>query len=237
MASFTSSPESFDESQWDPFGDDVTSQQQVQHSDQLGFCQLSEWDEEKTYNEQPPTCLHYSMEWKLRVNSREVSTETEQDLVLEPASYWRLFLKSKLEEIVLRKIPAKKRDLKSEDIKVVMTVLRQRLESPVTRNFEETNIDWSIVETQLRNWGHLFLAGKKLRVTISFNYNYVETSQSSAVSRGIIQRGSATRRRLTELSTQLDMEEELTGRPAIWKDVYEIMRCPGAPCDKGPHLV
>jgi len=55
------------------------------------------------------------------------------------------------------------------------------------------------------------------------------------VSRSIIQRGSTTRRRLTELSIQLDIGGELTGRPAIWKEVYEVMRCPGPPCDKGPH--
>jgi hypothetical protein len=90
--------------------------------DQLGFCQLSDWDEEKTYNEQPPTCVHYSIEWKLRINNREVSKETEQDLVLAPALYWRLFLKSKLEEVVLCKIRSKKRDLQAEDTKIVITV-------------------------------------------------------------------------------------------------------------------
>jgi hypothetical protein len=98
MASFPSSPESFDSGQWDPFEDTISSSQQTQHTEQLGFCQLSDWDEGKRYNEHPPTCLHYSIEWKLRINNREVSKETEQDLVLAPVSYWRLFLKSKLEE-------------------------------------------------------------------------------------------------------------------------------------------
>lgn len=125
------------------------------------------------------------MEWKLRINNREVSKETEQDLVLALASYWRLFLKSKLEEVVLRKIRTKKRDLKSEDTKIVMTVTQQRSEPPLTKSFDETNIDWSVVETQLIAWGYLFLAGKKLRVTILFNYNYVETGQPSAASRNI----------------------------------------------------
>ncbi|MCJ1284329.1 hypothetical protein MMC26_003660 [Xylographa opegraphella] len=235
MASILSSPESFDDGQWDPFEDDIPSQQQTQQADQLGFCQLSDWDEGKTYNEHPPTCLHYSMEWKLRINNREVSKETEQDLVLAPASYWRLFLKSKLEEVVLHKIRTKKRDMKSEDTKIVMTVTQQRSEPPLTKSFDEINIDWSVVETQLITWGYLFLAGKKLRVTISFNYNYVEAGQPSATSKNINQRGSTTQRMLTELNTELDIDEGLTGRPAIWKAVYETMRCPGSPCDKGPH--
>jgi hypothetical protein len=42
----------------------------------------------------------------------------------------------------------------------------------------------------LEDWGYLFLAGKKLRVTISFNYNYVETGQLSAILRSINQRSS-----------------------------------------------
>jgi hypothetical protein len=175
MASFPSSPGSSDNGQWDPFEDDSSSQQQTQHADQLGFCQLSDWDEGKTYNEHLLTCLYYSMEWKLRINNREVSKETEQDLVLVPASYWHLFLKSKLEEVVLCKIRTKKQDLKSEDTKIVITVIQQRSEPPLTKSFDETNIDWLVVETQLIAWGYLFLAGKKLRVTILFNYNYVET--------------------------------------------------------------
>jgi hypothetical protein len=140
-----------------------------------------------------------------------------------------------LRRVVLRKIRAKKRDLKSEDTKIVMTVTQQRSEPPLTKSFDETNIDWSVVETQLITWGYLFLAGKKLRVTISFNYNYIETGQPSATSRSVNQRSSTTQRMLTELNTQLSVDEDLTGQPATWRDVYKTMRCPGPPCDKGPH--
>lgn len=54
---------------------------------QLGFCQLSDWDKGKTYNEHTPIYLHYSMEWKLGINNRHVSKEIEQNLVLTPAAY------------------------------------------------------------------------------------------------------------------------------------------------------
>ena len=45
----------------------------------------------------------------------------------------------------------------------------------LTKSFHETTIDWSEIEAQLIKWGELFLAGKKLRVNISFNY--IETGQ------------------------------------------------------------
>lgn len=107
-----------------------------------------------------------------------------------PASYWRLFLRSKLEEVVLGKIRAKKRDLKSEDTKIVMIVTQQRSEPPPsTIVLMKKKIDWSVEETQLLTLEYLFLAGKKLRATILFNYNYVEKGQPSTMSRSIKSKG------------------------------------------------
>ncbi|KAG4427670.1 hypothetical protein IFR05_016847 [Cadophora sp. M221] len=110
------------EDEWDPFDDESFSQQQTQQDDKLGFCQLSDWDEERTYDEDPPRYIHYSIEWNVKVNNREVSKETEQDLVLAPASYWRLFLESNLEKVLLRKMRVKNKTVKSEDTKIVVTV-------------------------------------------------------------------------------------------------------------------
>jgi hypothetical protein len=83
-----SSPFPFPESEfeWDPFDDDVQQQTQLQ-VDKLGFCQLTDWDEERTYNVDPPKYIHYSIEWRVRVNNRELSKDTEQDLVLARAAY------------------------------------------------------------------------------------------------------------------------------------------------------
>jgi len=64
--------------------------------DKLSFCKFADWDENKTYNEDPPKYIHYSMEWRVRINNREISKYTEQDLVFEPTSYWRLSLQPKL---------------------------------------------------------------------------------------------------------------------------------------------
>jgi hypothetical protein len=39
---------------------------------------------------------------------------------------------------------------------------------------------------------------------------------------------------LAERSAQLDAEEAI-GQPSILRDVYAPMRCPGLPCNIGPH--
>lgn len=69
---------------------------------------------------------------------------------------------------------------------------------------------------------------------ISFNYNYAKTQAMSL--RRADKRGwfSTTQQMLHERDIQLD-EEEATGQPSISSKVYKIMRCPGPPCNLGPH--
>jgi hypothetical protein len=40
---------------------------------------------------------------------------------------------------------------------------------------------------------------------------------------------------LTERATQLDTEEETSRQPSVWRDVYNLIHCPGPPCHLGPH--
>ncbi|KAH6667357.1 hypothetical protein B0J14DRAFT_490018, partial [Halenospora varia] len=75
---------------------------------------------------------------------------------------------------------AKKRTVESEDTKVVLKVT-QRLEDNVTKSFDKTDIDWSVIEKQLMLWADRF-PDKRLTVDISFNYNYIETGQPPATS-------------------------------------------------------
>jgi hypothetical protein len=70
---------------WDPF--EFSSQQNTQAS-KLELCQYANWSPKKTYDEDPLSYIHYSIEWKITVNNRAIMPkDTEQDLVLEPAAY------------------------------------------------------------------------------------------------------------------------------------------------------
>jgi hypothetical protein len=51
---------------------------------ELPFVQLADWSDDLTYDEHPPACIHYSIEWKLTINNRMAAKDTEQDLVLVP---------------------------------------------------------------------------------------------------------------------------------------------------------
>jgi len=63
--------------------------------DRLRFLELNEWDELNSYEEEVPSLLHYSIEWKVAVNNRVVAKDTEQDLVLVPIAYWHMVLQPK----------------------------------------------------------------------------------------------------------------------------------------------
>jgi hypothetical protein len=97
-------------------------------------CQLTDWDKEKAYNEDPLSYIHYTIEWKVTVNNRMVSKDTEQDVVLAPSAYWGLFLKPKLEKLLCKKL-AKNRPIKSEDTNVVVSVT-ERSQRDLTKRFD-----------------------------------------------------------------------------------------------------
>lgn len=40
---------------------------------------------------------------------------------------------------------------------------------------------------------------------------------------------------LDEQAIQLDAEEASLGQVSVWNEVYNIMRCPGPPCQLGPY--
>jgi hypothetical protein len=136
-------------------------QQQTQTND-LKLCQFPDWDSGRTYDDDPPIYIHYSIEWKVTLNNRTViGPDTEQDTVLAPAAYWQHFLHPKLDDFWRRK----NRSVRSEDTNVVVSVT-QRKERDLTKRFADTSIDWAVVENQLVAWGEFYRAGNKLRLKL-----------------------------------------------------------------------
>ncbi|CAN9211125.1 unnamed protein product [Alternaria alternata] len=189
-------------------GDPSSSRSEPPLSGKLKLLSLDAWNENETYDEEPPTCVHYSIEWKVTLNNKLLSRDTEPDLVLAPRFYWSLFLREKLEKLLQKKLPPSKRVA-----------------------CEGTNVVVSVTE-----WSESFRAGKKLRVDVSFNYVEIGQPAPTTSARGG-KRGypSATQQMLAERDSQVDAEEGTSSLPSVWQDVYNLMRCPGPPCSLGPH--
>jgi hypothetical protein len=219
----------------DNLGRDACSVGHVRpHLGKLELLILDEWNENETYDEQPPVCLHYSIEWKVTLNNKLLSKDTEPDLVLAPRFYWSLFLREKLEKLPQKKLPPSKR-VACEDTNIVVSVT-ERSKRDLTKRFDEMDVDWFLVERQLSQWSESFRAGRKLRVDVSFNYVEIGQPAPMAAKRAG-KRGypSSTQQMLAERDSQVDAEEGTSSQPSLWQDVYNLMRCPGPPCNLGPH--
>ena len=218
----------FYESQLNP-GEDF-SQRQTQ-SNGLQLCQLVDWDSEgeRPFDEDPSIYIHYTFQWTLKVNRRKIASDTEEGVVLEPGSYWRIFVEDKLKEL----LAAENKIFESKDTNVVIsTTARKRPD--LTKRYDNTRVDWEFIESTLVAWGEQF-PGKTLGLNLSFNF--VETGQPMTTSSVSTKRGrsSRTQRMLAGRAMQLRVEEEVSGRPAIWAEMYTKFRCPGHPCQLGPY--
>jgi hypothetical protein len=183
-----------------------------------------EQDDGGTWDGQPTNCIHYQIEWRVTLNNRVVTKDTEQNLALPPSSYWEN-LKEKAGSLLRRKI-ARDRRVRPDDTTIVVSV-KDRSQRDLTKRFESTDIDWTTVEKQLLAWAHLYHLGKKLLLQISINY----IEDSVALSSGSDKRGksSTTKKRLVERDARIDAEQS-SGQYPVWRDVYRVMRCPGPPC-------
>jgi hypothetical protein len=125
----------------DNLGRDTCSVGHVRpHPGKLELLSLDEWNENEMYDEEPPTCLHYSIEWKVTLNNKILAKDTEPDLVLAPRFYWSLFLRDKLEKLLQKKLPLSKR-VACEDTNVVVPVT-ERSKRDLTKRFDKMDVNW-----------------------------------------------------------------------------------------------
>ncbi|KIW36635.1 uncharacterized protein PV06_11147 [Exophiala oligosperma] len=198
----------------------------------LTLLQPSEWDQNKTYNDDPPICLCITIGWKVTLNGKPFRRDTEQDVVLTLASYWELFLHSKVEDAAAKK-RAQEKAMTLQGAEITVSV-KQRGERPLIKQYNETNIDWSTIEKQLIKWGEVF-PGKELRVDLSVNYKDSEDAgqqlkTSSAKRPDKRSARSATQQMRAELDAELD-DQQASGKPAIWPGVFHLFRCLLSSCN------
>jgi hypothetical protein len=133
------------------YGMDMSPRYESRQADaRLPLLQLADWSEERPYDEERPTCIHYSIEWKLTINSKGVSKDTEQNLVLAPGAFWRTALCAKLEKLLHKKMPPNK-SFKADDTNITVSVT-DRSQRDLVKCFDELAVDWNIVEKQLQAW-------------------------------------------------------------------------------------
>lgn len=145
------------------------------------------------------------------MNNKPVRKNTEQDLVLAPRYYWRLFLEPKLNELLGKKFHQKTVEL--DDTTIVISV-NHRNQPDLTLSYDKIDIDWPAVEKQLLVWGDCFRDGKKLTLNMSFNYtdssNALKSVLGSTDKRGTL---SATQRMLLQRYEEINAIKEATGQP------------------------
>ncbi|KAE9571015.1 hypothetical protein CGMCC3_g12947 [Colletotrichum fructicola] len=188
----------------------------------LPFLDYRRWAPGQSYDEQPSRLMLYTMQWKLTLNNRKAVEQTEQNLVVAPSDFWKEVLASKIAEIVA----SKKKSYETSATTIVMSVPNDRSEDKITKHFLGQQIDWTVIERQLQGWSQLLRAGKRLKVYVQLDY--VESASTGRpAGRG------ATAIGLAERTARMDAERDAAGEVDPWRRVYQLMRCPGAPCDNG----
>jgi hypothetical protein len=116
----------------------------------LPLLQLAEWDETLAYGEQPPTYVHYLIEWKVKLNNRCISKDTEPDVVLAPGAYWTKYLWSRLDKLTKKKLPSN-RTFHVDDTDITVCV-NYRGEAGLIMRSDGLDINWKMIESKPQAW-------------------------------------------------------------------------------------
>ncbi|EZF29621.1 hypothetical protein H101_06714 [Trichophyton interdigitale H6] len=202
-----------------------------QPPERLGFLPLAEWKDGDEFDAQPPQYICYTIEWKLALNHKKVGSATEKDLVVAPSEYWEDFLREALENMLQTK-RKRNQQVRPESTAIKVSV-NDRTQGNLEKFYSSTDINWIPVEAQLRKWSNLLRIGKRLTVTITFNYRQDDGGDDPLpTTRRGEKRGrvSATTTMLAERDAFIAAEEASTGQPSSWSLVYELMQCNVSSC-------
>lgn len=86
----------------------------------LGLLQLSEWDQDKSYGDDPPRYILYTMLWKVTRNGKRFARDTLADLALTPSAQWSRFTEPEIQKILQEQSRNKK--IIPQDTDVVVSV-------------------------------------------------------------------------------------------------------------------
>jgi hypothetical protein len=93
------------------------------------------------------------MEWKVKLNKRCISKDTEPDVVLAHGAYWTEFLWFKLDKLAKKKIPLN-RPFHVDDTDINVSI-NYRDEAGLTTRSNGLDISWKMIESQLQAWEQL----------------------------------------------------------------------------------
>jgi len=102
----------------------------------LPIVPYADWVLDQSYDQLPPSCVYYIMEWKLTLNRRLVAKQTEDDLVVALSDFWNEELSSKIADIV----KSTGKPCEADAMTIAISV-NDRLEHDITKRFERLEID------------------------------------------------------------------------------------------------
>ncbi|KAK2755641.1 hypothetical protein CKAH01_17310 [Colletotrichum kahawae] len=178
------------------------------------------------------THVPYVVEWKWTANNRTITKDSEHNITITPQALWERQLKEQVQEVLSRKLPPHK-TFRLVDSDVVVSVT-DRSQRDFVKRFNELNIDWTLVESQLQEWSYLTRVRKRLRVDVSFNF-VLSRQETPLAGRTKRRRRSVSNQMLSDRALQIDAEESSTSLAPVWPSVYNLMRCTGPPYRVGPY--